>query len=102
MTKFLGRSHFEVDRQKQKLEEIGIWLIESDHTIFKENEFSTILIFNYLFEPLKNPVRTLLLGFEELDEFLGYDSGELYQFFAFRFRRNKGRLRKPIKCKNII
>jgi len=69
MTKFNGRSHFEADRQKRNLYKIGIALLSTKRADYDDNEFSTILVFNYLFKPLRKPLETMLYSFAELDDF---------------------------------
>lgn len=94
--KYQDRTHFEADRQKKKLQEIGISLRLTKSVEFKGNEFSTVLVFDFMNKPLKEPLETMLIGFEELDEFLAHDVNGLYKLFASRFNKYKGRLRSPV------
>ncbi len=90
--KYQGRAHFEADRQKGKLFKIGITLLGTKEAKFDDDEFSTLLVFNYTDKPVKAPLETTLLGFVELDEFLALDTIGLYKTFARRFKRYSNRL----------
>jgi hypothetical protein len=90
-----GRSHFEAEKQKRKLYEIGVLLLDTRDAKYTENEFSTVIIFNYTEKPLKAPLEMMLLGFVELDEFLGLDVNALYELFVLRYKRYITRLKKP-------
>lgn len=97
MDKYQGRSRHEVDRQKSILHEIGIHLVKTEQSEYNNDEFSTVLKFNFTPKPLKNSLETTLLGFEELDEFIAYDSKELYHFFEHRFPQHLNRMINPDK-----
>lgn len=93
--KALERSPLEAERQKRRLYEINVVLLEVDKQPYGKTEFSTVLTFNYLTRPVKNPLKMILLGFVELDDFVKQDTAGLYTEFAHRYRRHLKRLKKP-------
>ena len=94
---YYRRSHFEAERQKRKLWQINISLLETRQATYKDDEFSTILVFNFTERPLKSSLEMMLLGYVELDEFLKLDVHGLYALMSFRYKNYIGRLNKPKK-----
>lgn len=79
------RSYLDAYRQKPNLNAIGVHLKDVEKQGYTDGEFSTILVFNFDNKPYKEDLRTTLLGFVELDEFLSLDKEGLREFFEYRF-----------------
>ena len=67
---------------------------------YTDGEFSTILVFNFDNKPYKEDLRTTLLGFVELDEFLSLDEVGLVRFFIKRSSVKDAAKRMRIKVRS--
>ena len=95
MAAYQERSQYEASRRKRDLYQIGIALNEIKRDEYTVDEFSTVLVFNYLSRPVKTHLQTKLLGFAELDEFLSLDLPGLHRYFERRFPQYRTRLIIP-------